>query len=247
MKKIISLLLVLSLAVGCMFVLGSCGEEEKPDDTNNNQNNDNNQNDDNTGNDNTGDDNNQGDDNANDGPTAEELLAEALEPFVLAIAKTEPTSATVTTEIENDLLGVPMTGIWDITYNDDGSASVIYSYMHMIEDLASTTSDLPYEIKTGECAIDAEGNVIGTDLAFTKVAAAALVKYNLDASKLSDVSTDAGVLSAKVAAADTAAVLGADLGADANFTMTVVEGVVVAVTVTYEIDGVSAKIISAFN
>ena len=73
----------------------------------------------------------------------------------------------------------------------------------------------------GTATVSADGTVSGDVDA--KVSAATAVKINLDPSKIT-YSIERGILTVTVKAADTQAVLGVDLGADASMTMTVSDG-----------------------
>ena len=103
-------------------------------------------------------------------------------------------------------------GSYDVAYNEDGTATVNYSYEQFN---TFTAGEIATELKSvisGTVTVAADGSVSG-DLGAEGLNAVSF-KLQLDEGKLSSVAINAGVLSATVKAADTAAVLGVALDYD---------------------------------
>lgn len=166
----------------------------------------------------------------------------SLDPFKTAISTSAPTGAVITIELENTI-STPLTGTFTVTYGAD-NAVVNYEYDQFlpIDPSASATSDR--ETVTGTATIDKNGNVTG-DLNST-VAASALLSYNLDSSKMTYIA-EAGTLSATITSANTEGVLGVNIGADVTFTLTVFEGKVVSVTLSYQTTSGLAEIVTTYT
>ena len=140
----------------------------------------------------------------------------ALEPYKAAIDATSPNRATINVSVTNNALGVTLDGSYVAEYGEDG-ATVTYEY----EKLNEIGADDMICVVKGTATVSADGTVSGDVDA--KVSAATAVKINLDPSKIT-YSIERGILTVTVKAADTQAVLGVDLGADASMTMTVSDG-----------------------
>ena len=167
--------------------------------------------------------------------------ADTLEEFQSAISNTAPNSASISTSLLTVHSDEAMKGLYDVTYNADGTVTVKYAYMKLN---AIGEGDGLFSTVTGTATIDAEGNVTG-DVEGTVVGAAAIVA-NLDADKM-EYTISAGVLTATVEAADVEAVLGVDTGADTVLTITVVGGNVLALTITYTSAAGPVEIVCGYN
>ena len=176
----------------------------------------------------------------NDAPPA----ADPIDDFVAAVAVSDPTSASITNSVTSDLLGLTLNGTYDVTYNEDGSATVAYSYDQLAEIDENTTADELLYVVEGTATIAADGTVAG-DVS-GEVSAVAGVKLNLDKTKMT-YSVSAGVLSATVKAADTEAVLGVAIATDVTMTVSIANGTVSAVTLAFETTVGAAEIVCVYN
>ena len=166
-----------------------------------------------------------------------------LEPFKTAIANTTLSSAKIEITAKNDFLPEhPLMAEYNVTYNDDGSATINYTYM-VYNEITSNTTEITTTIP-GYATISADGVVSG-DVSAT-VSAAAGVNFNLDLAKMA-ATEDHGILRATVSAANTADVLGGAIGADVVFTLTVANGTVTGATINYTLDGVAYEIVCTYN
>ena len=161
--------------------------------------------------------------------------------YAAAISASNPKSATVSITYDNTALGITLKGEYVITYNVDGTATVVYSYDKLngigSEDMISTV--------TGTVEISASGALSGS--LDSTVAAAATKKINLDASKMSYVIA-MGTIDASIKAADTAAVLGTALGSDAKLLMRMTsEGVIGSYSVTYNTASGPASVVCIYG
>ena len=191
MKKILALILIVS----CIFTLCSCGLFKKNDDNNDNDNGSNNTQ--------TGGDNNSG----NETPAIDVAAIAAIQAKIDA---SKPVTADITVTLEaalDDLLSE-----YNVTYNDDGTATVVYTYEKF--NTFDEDSDEYKSSYSGTVTIGADGAVSG-DIGTASVEALTF-DINLDTSKLATAEVVAGVLTATVKAANTASILGVNLGSDAS-------------------------------
>ena len=191
MKKILALILIVS----CIFTLCSCGLFKKNDDNNDNDNGSNNTQ--------TGGDDNSG----NETPAIDVAAIAAIQAKIDA---SKPVTADITVPLEaalDDLLSE-----YNVTYNDDGTATVVYTYEKF--NTFDEDSDEYKSSYSGTVTVGADGTVSG-DIGTASVEALTF-DINLDTSKLATAEVVAGVLTATVKAANTASILGVNLGSDAS-------------------------------
>ena len=191
MKKILALILIVS----CIFTLCSCGLFKKNDDNNDNDNGSNNTQ--------TGGDDNSG----NETPAIDVAAIAAIQAKIDA---SKPVTADITVTLEaalDDLLSE-----YNVTYNDDGTATVVYTYEKF--NTFDEDSDEYKSSYSGTVTVGADGAVSG-DIGTASVEALTF-DINLDTSKLATAEVVAGVLTATVKAANTASILGVNLGSDAS-------------------------------
>ena len=149
--------------------------------------------------------------------------------FSAAIANTKPSLAIVTTKVTSEL-GV-LNAKFEISYNEDGSAAIVYSYekFNSLEDGATTELKTKYE---GTFTRNADGTYIGAEgVDISSVNAGTAI----DLSKASNVTINekGDVLTANVAKADTASVLGSALSADASLKIAIDGGEVELIEIAY--------------
>lgn len=168
---------------------------------------------------------------------------EALEPYKAAVDATQPARATVNITYTDMVLNVTLDGNYLVVYNEDGTATVSYSY----EKVNGVDSDSEEMISTvnGVVTVKADGTVDGDVDA--KVTAAAAVKINLDPAKI-NYTVARGILTAGIKAADVKAVLGVDLGADVSMTMTVSDaGKIGSVSYSYVTGNGTASVVCFYE
>lgn len=203
MKKILALILLVS----CIFTLCACGLFKKDDTTNPS----------------TGGSNNQ-----SSGDKAPVVDTAAVATVQAKIDASKPVSALITVTLEATL--GDLNSEYNVTYNQDGSATVDYAY----EKFNSFDDDAD-EYKstyTGTVTVSADGTVNG-DLDGTASVEALTFDIKLDASKLDSAELVAGVLTATVKAANTASVLGVNVGADATVVISTNANGVVFIAISY--------------
>ena len=167
-----------------------------------------------------------------------------IDDFVNAVSSSDPTSATITNTVESALLGVTLEGNYQVTYNEDGSATIAYSYDQLNEITDdSTADDILYTVE-GTATVAANGTVSG-DVS-GEVAAVAGISLNLDKTKLT-YTVSSGVLSATVKAADVEAVLGVKINSDVSLTVSIADAKVSALTLAFETTVGDATIVCVYN
>lgn len=222
MKKVLALILVVS----CIFTLCSCGlfkkdeENKEPDNGNTNVQPD-------DGNTNV----QPGDGNDDNNQTSTEEVPQIDVVAVAAIQAKIDASAPVTAEIVVKLTAAlgDLCSEYDVTYNADGSANVEYTYQKF--NSFDLDSDEYVSVYSGNVTVYADGTLSGdTDTASVE---ALTFDINLDAAKLASAEVTAGVLTATVKAANTASVLGVDLGVDASVVVSTNASVVEFIAISY--------------
>lgn len=107
---------------------------------------------------------------------------------------------------------------YNVTYLTDGTATVTYSYEKFNTATAGSPDNFK-EVLTGETAVLADGTLTSAPEGIASVEALTF-DINLDSSKLYSATVTSGMLTATVKAENTAAVLGVDLGVDADIIIT---------------------------
>ncbi len=160
-------------------------------------------------------------------------VPESIADTQAIIDASKPKSAEVAVAFDSSL--GKLEGHYNVTYNDDGTASVKYKYelFETIDINASSTATK--SVEEGEVTIAADGTVSG-DLGGVASLEALTFHINLGGNKLVDPVLEAGILTAKVAAVNTAEVLGVELGYNADFVIVTGNGRVNSVAIFYATD-----------
>ena len=82
---------------------------------------------------------------------------EDLAPFTAAIAASNPASASINVAQTSTQFNVTMNGEYDVVYNEDGSATVEYSY-DKYNEITDDTTEVTTTV-TGTATVDKDGNV----------------------------------------------------------------------------------------
>lgn len=136
-----------------------------------------------------------------------------------------------------------LNGAYDVLYNEDGTATVAYSYEKF-----NTLGEGSTELKstyTGTVTVAADGSVSG-DLG-TEGLSAVSFELKLDESKLSGVAINAGVLNATVKAEHTEAVLGVALGYDVQLIVATGTTGITSMTVSYSTANGEVEIVTLYK
>ena len=136
-----------------------------------------------------------------------------------------------------------LNGAYDVVYNEDGTATVAYSY-EKFNTITETTTELKTTVE-GTVTVAADGSVSG-DLG-TEGLTAVSFELKLDESKLSSVAINAGVLNAQVKAEHTEAVLGVALAYDAQLVVVTGTTGVTTMTVSYTTPHGDVEIVTLYK
>ena len=153
--------------------------------------------------------------------------SEAIAALQAAIDASAPDIADISVVLNSEL--GKLNGEYDVTYNDDGSATVIYSYELFNKPGEGDGFKSTY---TGETTVSPDGTVADA-LGGTASVEAVTFDITLDESKLTNVIVSQNSISAKVAKANTLAVLGVALDSDAEFVISVGKNGVASVAISY--------------
>lgn len=205
MKKVFALILALA-CVFCCAALVSCGDTPTPPDDGGNTPNP---------------------DNPDDGNQPLDLSA-----FNTAVNNTDPASSVITTVMESEL--GELNGRFEITYNEDGTSSIEYSYEKFLPLDAEGTETK--ETVTGTVNVQANGSFSDGASFNGQNSVAVSFKLTLDVEKLDGAKVEGNSLIATVKAANTKAVLGVELASDVTLIVVKGETGLTSVSMSYAID-----------
>lgn len=152
-----------------------------------------------------------------------------LEPFIEAMNVYSFSGAEITASLSSEL--GELTANYDITYNDDGSASVVYSKKVFNSIAPDSTADSLISNVSGVASVDKNANVTSGELG-RLVAVMTMLLPELDGDRL-EYSVEDGVLTASISAEDTEDVLLVNTGYDTLVTVRLTGDSVDTVTVSY--------------
>ena len=168
--------------------------------------------------------------------------SQAISDIQSAFDASAPDVADITVVLKSSL--GDLNGSYNIVYNEDGTATVTYSYekFNSFEDGAD-------EVKStfsGTTTVAADGTVTDS-LGGTASVEAITFDIQLDESKLSSVVAGAGALNAKVKAADTKAILGVEIGYDVDLVISSGKLGVTSVAISYNSASGPVEIIAVYT
>lgn len=152
------------------------------------------------------------------------------------------TEATIDTTVTSGL--GELKGHYAVTYTGEDSATVTYSY-EQFNDL-ETARETQQVKSTTSGTVTYSGGVYSGTLS-GGVSAAVAKKLSFTKEKLSDLVIDGYTLTAKVAAADTAEVLGTAIGADVQITIVRNATMISAMTFVYTQDGAGVTLTCGYR
>lgn len=162
-----------------------------------------------------------------------------------AIDSSAPKSADINVEFDSTL--GKLEGEYDVVYNEDGTATVDYTYEKFNNFSADTA--VRDEIKssyTGTVVVAADGS-ISSGLDGVASVEAVTFELNLNPDKLVSYEAGSSVLNAKVAAANTASVIGVAINADVDLVITVGANRVTSVVMTYALTNGTVTITAIYH
>ena len=164
-----------------------------------------------------------------------------LKAFTDALAASAPKTAKVNTTLESAL--GELNAEYSVTYGEDGTAELVFT-REMFNEITADTTEFKSTV-TGSASIDAAGNLTG-DLGEGAVSAATVLKLALAKDKMT-YTVDGGILTATVSAENVQSVLGVDTGAETTVKLTVANGVVSSLTVSYTTAEGPATVVAVYT
>ena len=161
-----------------------------------------------------------------------------------AIDASAPGIAEISVLHESDL--GELNGKYDVVYNKDGSATVTYMYQTFNEFDPKNPAEDIIETHTGVANVDMDGTVYD-EQGNSEAIEGVFFEIKLDASKLEDVTVVAGVLRAKIKAANTAAVLGTAVGHDVEIAVATGANRVTSISIAYDTKDGHVKISTIYS
>lgn len=152
-----------------------------------------------------------------------------LDTFASAVAASNPTGAVINIKVSTEL--GDLENKYVVTYNQDGTVTVGFTEQEFVPfDPANPLADTK-KTEVGTVTIQADGTYDG---AISGTAADIAAGIALDVTKLSGATvTEAGVLTATVAAANTQSALGVSIASDVNVKLCIYDGVVERIEMSY--------------
>lgn len=156
---------------------------------------------------------------------------EQLDAFAAALDNTKPTGAKVVTNFHSGLLG-DLDGEFNITYKDDGSSEIAYSYEEFAELTENPTSEEVKKTHTGTVTVDKNGKYTDGDSLNGTAAAATGLKINLGG-KLTVKNASNTAITILVKAENTKDVIGTALENDVTLVLTKANDMIATVALSY--------------
>lgn len=164
-----------------------------------------------------------------------------LKAFTDALAASAPKTAKVNTTLESAL--GELNAEYSVTYGEEGTAELVFT-REMFNEITADTTEFKSTV-TGSASIDAAGNLTG-DLGEGAVSAATVLKLALAKDKMT-YTVDGGILTATVSAENVQSVLGVSTGAETTVKLTVANGVVSSLTVSYTTAEGPATVVAVYT
>ena len=139
-----------------------------------------------------------------------------------------------------------LNGSYDVTYNDDGSATVEYSYEMFNTFDENAQQDGPKSVKSGVVTVNADGTVDG-DVEGAASVEGVSFDIDLDEKLLKSAKVSASVLTATVEADNTYDVLGVDIYSDVSLTISTGNGRVTSIVISYEAESGPVVITTVYH
>ncbi len=163
--------------------------------------------------------------------------------FEKAIDQTPAAKVKVLTKITTEI-GV-LNSTVETVFNPDGSANISYTVEKFNSDFTSPETVIT---KSGVVTLNKDGNYSdGGEFQGALGENIASVNLNLEASKLESYSIEGGILTATVKAENTAAVLGAAIGADVSLMLTTSNNRVISIVINYTTELGTVEAIVSYN
>lgn len=182
--------------------------------------------------------------NTNENPTDNEGKEQTLEAIQTAVNDSAPINADIEVKFESEI--GDLNGSYNVTYNDDGSATVDYSYELFNKYDENAERDSETTTYTGVVAVLADGEVVGNIGGVASVEAVSF-DISLDEEYLDDCKIEAGVLEANVKSENSFDVLGVDIPYDSKLTVTTSGGNVTSVVIAYEAEYGFIEIVAVYH
>lgn len=153
----------------------------------------------------------------------------ALDAFKNAVAASNPTGAVIDIDVDTELGKLHSNYI--VTYNQDGTVTIKYTEEEFAPFDPANPAAPAKNTDEGTVVLAADGTYAGS---ISGTAAGIAAGISLDVAALTDATvTDGGVLTATVAAANTESVLGFNVGADVFVKLSIFDGVVERLDMSY--------------
>ena len=161
-----------------------------------------------------------------------------------AIDESAPSSAKITVEL-NSILG-DLNGEYNVIFNEDGSANVMYSYELFNEFNVDSIELGPKSTYTGAVTISANGE-LSDEIGGVASVEAVSFDINLDESLFETVSVESSVLRGTIKADNTYDILGVALDYDAELVILTSSGRVTSIVINYVAESGPIEITATYH
>ena len=154
-----------------------------------------------------------------------------------------PETAKITVVLDAEL--GTLNGTYDVTYDmEDGSATVVYSYDKFNE--IGSGKDLKETVGPNTVTVSADG-ILSEEIGGVGAVEALTFDINLDPAKLISASYNANILTAKVKASFTKAVLGVAVASDVTVMISTTTLGIASITISYESSQGPVEIVATYT
>ena len=173
-----------------------------------------------------------------------EPAKETVKDIQKAIDESAPRGASVTVTLKSDL--GDLNGSYNVSYNDDGSATVNYSYERFNEFTLDSVKNDFKSTYTGTVTVSADGQ-LSEEIGGVASVEAVSFDIELDEKYFKSVTVSSSVLKGVVKAENTYEVLGVDIAYDVELVIFTGSGRVTSIVISYESESGPIEITSVYR
>lgn len=177
-----------------------------------------------------------------DGEKVSAVDTEAVAAVQAKLDAAAPETANITVELDSEI--DTLKGSYFVTYNlEDGSATVVYTYEKFNE---IGTDGFKQTVGPNTVSVTADG-ILSEEINGTGAVEALTFDINLDPDKLISASYNAGILTAKVKASFTKAVIGVAIASDVEVMIATTELGIASITISYDTSAGPVEIVATYT
>ena len=167
---------------------------------------------------------------------------EAVAAVQAKLDASSPETANITVKLDSEI--DTLESSYFVTYNiEDGSATVVYTYEKLTEIGAAEITET---VGPNTVSVSPDG-ILSEEIGGTEAVEALTFDINLDPTKLISASYNANVLTAKVKASFTKAVIGVAIASDVDIMIMTTELGIASITISYDTSAGPVEIVATYT